>query len=129
MDAHQVKRIKTKYKDKMLQLAFIVSGWSTEPEGQRHGTILAMEGKWIIATGFNGQDRTWAWPKPDPKIVHSEENAIINAKMVGVDLTRNIVAYITKRPCDACEELLRREGIKMAFWLQDLRMAEAMWTT
>lgn len=127
MDQHQINHVRRKYKDKMLNIAFIVSTWSSQPDGERHGTVLAVDGKYIVATGFNGPDRNWRWPMPLPRVVHSEENAILNAKMVGAALNK-CVAFVTKRPCDECMELLRSEGIPLAFWLQDLRTTEAIWT-
>ena len=45
MDFEHIRR---KYKDRMLQIAFVASGWSPEKEGNRHGCVLALEGKYPI---------------------------------------------------------------------------------
>lgn len=111
--------IRSKYKDKMLMLAFVGSQWSGQPEGQRHGCTLALDGKYVVSIGFNGPDRTWRWPRPLPvEIVHAEVNAILNAKQIGVDLSR-CVAFVTKRPCEPCMEALAIAGVRAVFWLQN----------
>lgn len=132
-----VDHVRQKYKDRMLQLAFVVSGWSPEPEGRRHGCILAVDGKYIVATGFNGPDRHWRAEGaviPDcggdccqAPTIHAEANAIMNAEQIGVDLSR-CVAYVTKKPCDECNRALEARGILACFWLQDLSTQGAMWT-
>ena len=37
-----IQKIKTKYRDRFLQMAYLASGWSPEPEGQRHGAVFAL---------------------------------------------------------------------------------------
>ena len=130
----EIAHLQSKYRDRMLTIAHVVSGWSTEPEGQRHGSVLSLEGKYIIATGFNGPDRTWA---SDPNcggtccerapLVHAEVNAIINAIMVGADIER-CVAYVTKQPCGPCQAALEGAGVRAVFWLQDAAGRGHVWT-
>ena len=110
-----IKHINYKYKDKFLHIAFIVSGWSTQPSGKQHGCVLALDGKYIVATGFNGFDRHYEGPEPE--IVHAEVNATINAGLVNADLTR-CVAFVTKKPCLPCRQHLMEKGVKAMFWLQ-----------
>lgn len=112
-----IERVNQKYKDKMLQLAFIVSGWSSQPIGKQHGCVLALDGKYIVATGFNGHDRSALPVDENIRIVHAEENAVLNAKLVKVDLSK-CVAFVTKRPCEPCREGLKKAGILAVFWLQ-----------
>ena len=133
-----IQKIKTKYRDRMLHLAYIVSGWSPEPDGQRHGAVLAVDGKYIVATGWNGPDRTWQSDSMTPgeggcggtcchaPIVHAEKNAILNARMIGVDLTQ-CVCYCTKKPCEECQHSLLSAGIQAVMWLQDLSSADSTW--
>src|SRR5947207_1791980 len=85
VDRAQVDHIRQKYKDRMLQLAFVVSGWSPEREGQRHGCVLAIDGKYIVSTGFNGADRYWSddgcgGTCCHAPVVHAEVNALLNLR-------------------------------------------------
>lgn len=130
-----IEHIRRKYKDRMLQLAFVVSGWSPEPEGQRHGCVLALEGKYIVATGFNGPDRSHkpdaaakkcACPDHYPAVVHAEVNALLNLKMIGVESQR-CVAYVTKKPCDPCMQALKNAGVMAVLWLQDVGEDRGQW--
>lgn len=130
-----IPHLRAKYKDRMLQLAFVVSGWSPEPEGQRHGCVLALDGKYIVSTGFNGPDREWKHThKKDcggtcckPPVIHAEVNALLNLKMVGVESDR-CVAYVTKKPCDPCMQALKNAGVQAIFWLQDVGEDRGQWT-
>lgn len=118
-----IAHIREKYKDRLLQIAFIASGWSPEAEGKRHGAVIALDGKYICAVGFNGFDRN------DPAnsvIVHAEINSLINARLVNTDLSRCVMA-ITKKPCLECFRAIRRSKIYAIFWLQDLNSKDAMW--
>ena len=130
MDFEHIRR---KYKDRMLQIAFVASGWSPEKEGNRHGCVLALEGKYPIAVGFNGPDRNWKLEGKDcggscckaPNI-HAEVNAILNAQFVGADLSK-CVAFVTKKPCRPCYQALTQAGIKAIFWLQDCSGGDCGW--
>lgn len=131
----EVEHLRAKYKDRMFQVAFIVSGWSPEPEGQRHGCVLAVDGKFIVATGFNGPDRDW---KPTskaadcggtcckPGLVHAEVNALLNLHAINVDPER-CVAFVTKKPCQPCMDLLKDRGVKGILWLQDVGEDRGQW--
>lgn len=136
--ALDLKHIRSKYKDRMLQLAFVVSGWSPEPEGQRHGAVLALDGKYIVATGFNGPDRSWpgykSAPMPgcggsccEPETVHAEPNALLNARTLGIDLSR-CVMFVTKKPCAGCQAEIEAAGVQACFWLQDVGEDRGQWT-
>lgn len=124
--ALNIAHIRSKYRDRMLYVSFTVSGWSPEPEGQRHGCVLAVDGKFLVATGFNGPNRYWRWPSPGPTIVHAEVNAIINARQVGVGLSR-CVAYTTKKPCPDCQIALEDAGVVACFWMQDVGEDRGQW--
>lgn len=129
-----VVHIKQKYRDRLLQIAFIGSTWSPQPEGERHGCALALEGKYLVSLGFNGPDRNARGTLPDcrcslctAKIVHAEENACLNAVQAGIDLSR-CVAFVTKKPCDMCMTILKSYGIKLVFWLQDASGRDTYWS-
>ena len=129
-----IQHIRSKYRDRMLHIAFTVSGWSAEPEGQRHGAVLAAEGRYVVATGFNGPDRSWrppAWTwrptkREDPPLVHAELNALINLGMVGVDPSR-CLAFVTKKPCPPCMQALQGAGIPAIMWMQDVGEDRGQW--
>lgn len=131
-----IPSVRAKWKDRMLQIAFIVSGWSPEPEGRRHGCVLAVDGKYIVATGFNGPDRKWqlAGGKTEgcggdccvAPTVHAEVNALLNLRMVGVD-PRRCVMYITKKPCYDCQAEIHEAGIAACLWLQDTGDDRGQW--
>lgn len=118
-----ITHIREKYKDRLLQIAFIASGWSPEVEGKRHGAVIALDGKYICAVGFNGLDRN---DSANPVIVHAEINSLINARLISADLSRCVMA-ITKKPCLECFRAIRRSKICAIFWLQDLSSKDAMW--
>lgn len=110
---------------RMLNFALVVSFWSSSPAGRRHGCVLCVDGKYIVATGYNG---TAAGESPcqcagKPKefcaenceAVHAEINALVNAAKVGAPLER-CVAYITKAPCKPCRAALKNAGVKVIAW-------------
>lgn len=117
-----IQHIKNKYKDKMLMISFIVSQWSPEPAGQQHGAVLAVDGKYLVATGFNGPDRSWDGHNCGgtcctAPIVHAEINALLNLEIVKVD-PKHCIAFISKKPCEPCMRALTDAGVKAVFWLQ-----------
>lgn len=129
----QVQHARSKYKDRMLQVAFVASGWSPEPEGQRHGCVLAVDGKYIVATGFNGPDRYWAGHDCGgtccrAPVVHAEVNALINLRELAQgQLSGRCIAYVTKKPCHECMVALNGAGIEAVFWLQDVGEDRGQW--
>lgn len=119
----------------MLQLSFVVSGWSPEPEGKRHGCVLAIDGKYVLATGFNGPDRFHISSKTCPcadcqaPVIHAEVNSLINLReLLGWRiLPSNTVAFVTKKPCEDCMQALKDAQVSAIMWLQDLSSADATW--
>jgi dCMP deaminase len=109
-----------KYIERMLMVAGVVAGWSTCPPGRQHGCVLAVDGKYIVSTGYNGTSSGMPHcpcegkPKPfceaNCEAVHAEVNAVINAARVGAQLER-CVAYVTKEPCVGCWHVLHNAGI------------------
>ena len=119
----------------MLMLAYIASGWSAEPEGQKHGAVFALDGKYAVSLSFNGPDRDfapppWSWrPGHDivaAPMVHAEVNGLRNLRMVGVDPAR-CVLFVSKKPCFACEAALEEARVPAAFWLQDVGEDRGQW--
>lgn len=134
MEANAVTHLRRKYKDRMLALAFIVSGWSPQPEGG-HGCVLAVDGKFIVSTGFTGPDRAACENAEhaglhEPAVVHAEVNALLNLKTIGYSsqVSKRLVAYVTKKPCKACFNALVGAGVVAMFWLQDCNGDGCGWT-
>ena len=120
-----LEHVGRKYRDRMLQLAFVASGWSGEPEGQKHGCVLALDGKYVVSIGFNGPNRYFPNGSAAP-IVHAEMNALINARIVQTPINR-CVAFVTKKPCRACFNMLRTTGMLAIFWLQNASGEDCRW--
>jgi dCMP deaminase len=109
----------------MLGFASVVSTWSRCPEGRQHGCVLAVDGKYLISTGFNdtarGQSACECEGKPKDfcsevcRAVHAEVNAVINAAHVGAQLDR-CVAFCTKKPCGPCLSVLRNARVREVWY-------------
>jgi len=128
----------------MITLAHTIKTWSSCIEGKQHGCVLAVDGKYIVSTGFNGIHRLQITPpnclytcitQTKGKIkdgcesmpekcdaIHAEINAITNAARIGADLTR-CWAYITKQPCEKCRSVLINSGIVLITWDEPYRLA------
>jgi deoxycytidylate deaminase len=111
---------------RMLNVALEVSSWSSSPAGRQHGCVLAVDGKYVVATGYNGPPRgegkcecegkTKVWCAKNCKAIHAEVNAICNAAYVGARV-RDCWAFATKKPCDGCRGALKNTGIHGVVWL------------
>lgn len=120
-----MKKIQRKWVIRMLGFASAVSTWSRCPEGRQHGCILAVDGKYLISTGFNDTARGMAkcdclendkgYCTAFCKAVHAEVNAVINAAHVGAQLDR-CVAFCTKKPCDPCLWVLRNARVREVWY-------------
>ncbi len=118
-------KIQRKWVSRMLGFASVVSTWSRCPEGRQHGCVLAVDGKYLISTGFN--DTARGMPKCEClgkdkshcnehcKAVHAEVNAVINAAHVGAQLDRSI-AFCTKKPCDPCLSVLKNARVREVWY-------------
>lgn len=112
----------------MLRLAREVSSWSQCPRGRRHGCVIALDGKWIVSTGYNGtgsgmaecacDGRPKAFCEAHCDAVHAEVNAVASAAKTGARLD-GTVAFVTKAPCRPCLAVLTNVGVKMAVWFKD----------
>jgi deoxycytidylate deaminase len=111
----------------MLALVRTVADWSRCPVNRRHGCVLAVDGRYIVATGYNGtargeshcncEDKDKSWCESNCNAAHAEINAICNAARVGAPVER-CVAYLTKAPCRPCRAALKNAGVAMVVWLQ-----------
>lgn len=119
---------------RMLGLALTVASWSSSPEGRQHGCVLAAEGRYVIATGYNGPPSGEGYCDCAGKLkdyclencraVHAEVNAVCNAARIGAR-TLGSIAYVTKKPCEPCRGALINAGVAAIFWLTPERGGEA----
>jgi len=100
--------------DYFMAIAMVVTTKSLDPN-TCHATLLVDEKHRIISLGYNGPPRNFVdenVPKeaPDkrPWFIHSELNAIFNAKTS----LEGATAYITGRPCGECFRSLLQVGVK-----------------
>jgi len=111
---------RTKWGGRMMGLARQVSTWSSCPPGRQHACVLAEDGRFVISTGYNGPlpgdskchctGMPTEYCKANCKAVHAEVNALRNMPQ-GHMISRPLVAYVTKRPCQACFQALFDGGV------------------
>lgn len=105
---------------RFLQVAKLVSSWSTDP-GRKVGAVIVGRSSEIRSTGFNGVPRNveehdhrvlkdekgtkYLW------IEHAERNAIYNAARGGVSV-RDCTIYSTLFPCADCARGIIQSGIR-----------------
>jgi deoxycytidylate deaminase len=110
-----------KYAPTMMSIAREMALISKCPDGKQHACVLAIDGAYIVSTGYNGPSSRMRHCEqcnysPSDTLcpaIHAEENAIINLARNGGGGTidKNVVAYITKRPCKHCLEILLNTSI------------------
>ncbi len=113
-----------KFNERMVDIAVTVSTWSHCPQGRQHGCVLAVDGRFIISTGYNGPPRGSPYCDCDGKpkeyclsscrAIHAEINAIANAAMLGIS-TNGVAAYVTKVPCKFCWGALSNAGVEQVW--------------
>ena len=117
-----------KWVNRLIDLAFQVATWSSRPASRQHGCVLAVDGRFIVATGYNGTaagepscacdvEEIDTCSKYLCPVVHGEINAIINAAKVNAPLER-CVAYLTKAPCLTCRSALKNAGVVAVVWCE-----------
>lgn len=121
--------VSEKHKERMFEIAHLIKFWSPCTLGRQHGCVLAMDGKYIVSTGFNDVCKGKRCEdylkclnrKPLPascKAIHAEENAILNLLKIGFTDVSRLVAFVTKEPCWHCKAILKNIGIKKVYWLE-----------
>lgn len=90
-----------------MDMAFFIAQKSLDPS-TKHGCIAVDEDHTVLSIGYNSPPRgcvdeniPLTRPAKYPYMVHSEENAIINAARSGVSL-KGSTFYITGSPCSRC---------------------------
>jgi dCMP deaminase len=104
-----------------LGLAFLVSERSEDPD-THHGTILTDRHNHIIGTGYNSLPRGISKgliantrPKKYERMIHSEENALLNKTLDPWLIPSGAVAYITGKPCLRCLDRLWNAHVTTLF--------------
>lgn len=108
----------------MMEMAFTISKMSKDPS-TKIGSVLVSPNKSSVSFGYNGfpkgmPDSAKIWNNRENNkdftkydlVIHSEENAIMNAKC---DLT-GWSMYITHSPCLGCAKKIAQSGVKNVFY-------------
>ena len=120
---------KRKWDKRFLEIAKLVSTWSTcVRNGRKVGSVIVLN-KHIIATGFNGapagvesclekgyclRDKMGIPSGTRAEYcyaTHAEQNAIVQAAKLGVSVSGATI-YVTHRPCAICSKFIINSGIK-----------------
>lgn len=70
---------------------------------------------------FNSRDKKY---RPWDKIIHAEENAIVNAIESGAGEGSYDTAIVTRYPCEKCAQLLVYKGIKTVYYGRRFKISE-----
>lgn len=132
-----------KWDNRFLEVADLISTWSKDPS-TKVGCVIVTPGKQIVTTGFNGfprgikdsEDRLIDRTKKYPLIVHSEENALLQASRVGVSVF-GCILYTTLHPCSKCARMIIQAGIGEVViketdiqdrWKEDMQLSKEMFS-
>ncbi|MBQ8451700.1 MAG: cytidine/deoxycytidylate deaminase family protein [Clostridia bacterium] len=129
MKNNQKKQIFNKWDKRFMDLAKLVSTWSTcVRSGRQVGSVIVQD-KRIIATGYNGapsgvtsclergeclRDKLGIPSGTRQEVcyaTHAEQNALVQAAKLGIS-TNGATIYVTHQPCTICTKLLINAGIK-----------------
>ena len=118
-----------KWDERFMNLAETVAGWSSCYQDNRHVGAVVVKDKRILTTGYNGapggidscaergeclrRKRNIASGTMQEVCfaVHAEQNAIIQAAILGVSL-EGATMYVTHQPCVICTRMIINSGIK-----------------
>lgn len=118
-----------KWDKRFMEMAFLVSTWSSCFQDNRQVGAIITRNKRILTTGYNGassgikscKERGVCMRKeigiPSGTrhelcyAVHAEQNAIIQAAKIGVSVEEAIM-YCTHQPCTICAKMIINSGIK-----------------
>ena len=125
---------------RFLELAEHISGWSKDPS-TKIGCVIVGPHRELRSSGYNGfargvkdDERLTDRAEKYPLIVHAEENAILNATLLGVTLVGS-TSYAGWPPCSHCARMLIQVGVKeIVFthrpiperWQEDFNRAQRM---
>lgn len=107
----------------LMEIARVVRLRATCPD-MKVGCVVATPDGHVLSTGYNGVPRGEEHCKVAPdgrcmengpayqdhRVIHAEQNAIIQAAREGVRI-KGAVAYVTEEPCLKCFNMLKQVGI------------------
>lgn len=118
--------VSKKHKERMFSLCEVVKTWSSCPTGRQHACVLTLEGKFVLATGYNGLvpgktckilatcDGLYRHDMyKHCKAVHAEVNALANLLQ---PVPERCIAFVSKKPCALCMQSLKDAGIFEVYW-------------
>lgn len=118
-----------KWDDRFMQVANLVSTWSSCIRSNRQIGSVIVKNKRIIATGYNGapsgiktcaekgfcmREQMGIKSGTSPELcyaAHAEQNAIVQAARLGISIDKATL-YCTHQPCVICAKLIINSGIK-----------------
>ncbi len=118
-----------KWDKRFMQMAEMVSGWSSCYQDNRQVGAVITRDKRILTTGYNGASSGILSCKERGEClrkklnipsgtrhevcyaVHAEQNAIIQAAKLGVSV-QGATLYCTHQPCGICAKMIINAGIK-----------------
>ncbi|HHW90292.1 MAG TPA: cytidine deaminase [Clostridiales bacterium] len=124
-----------KWDNRFMQVAHLVSSWSSCIRPNRQIGAVIVKDKRIIATGYNGAgsgiescaERGYCLREqrniPSGTrheicyAVHAEQNAIVQAARLGISINQATM-YCTHQPCVICAKLIINSGIKRVVYEQ-----------
>ncbi len=127
-ETEKLEKVK-KWDRRFMEMANIVSTWSTCVRDKRQVGAVIVKDKRVIATGYNGapagimscaergyclRDKLGIASGTRAEIcfaTHAEQNALIQAAKLGISVDNSTI-YVTHRPCVICTKLLINAGIK-----------------
>ena len=128
--------VSEKWDKRFMDVAKLVSTWSTCARNGRQVGAVTVRGKRIVTTGYSGapagvvscaekgyclRDKLGIASGTRAEIcyaTHAEQNAIAQAAKLGVSV-ENTTLYVTHRPCLICSKSLINAGIKRICYAYD----------
>ncbi len=124
-----------KWDDRFMQVAHLVSSWSSCIRPNRQIGAVIVQNKRIIATGYNGapsgiktcaekgycmRERLGIESGTRTEMcyaAHAEQNAIVQAARLGISIDQATL-YCTHQPCVTCAKLIINSGIQRVVYEQ-----------
>lgn len=124
-----------KWDQRFMDMAKLVSGWSSCYKPNRQVGAVIVRDKRILTTGYNGAPQGIPSCKERYECirenlgiasgtrqemcyaVHAEQNAIVQAAKLGLSL-EGATIYCTHQPCSICTRLIINSGIKRVVYDQ-----------
>jgi dCMP deaminase len=107
-----------KWNKRFIDLADHIASWSNDPH-RKVGAVIINDNNVVLSVGYNGFPRKckdnikerYEKPLKFNWMIHSEQNAILNAAYNGIK-TKDTIMYINWFPCAICAGQIINAGIK-----------------